>query len=316
MDNPLFKRLKLCVILVILVLLFSSCAQNQSSVKGIKVVATTTLVGDVVKQVGGDQISLTVLLPVGADPHTYEPRPQDAAAISNAHLIFINGLELEHSLEPILQNNSKSQIIEVSAGVNVLPFSGELPVSSPQNSATADVHALGDPHTWMDPNNVIIWVHNIEKGLSAADPANKDLYAKNAFDYILKLQSLDQWIRSEVSLVPVQNRKLVTDHMTFGYFSKAYGFEQAGLVIASLSSSAAPSAQELASLEKTISDQHITSLFVDSTVNTVMADQISRDTGIKVVKIYSGSLGGPGSGAENYLDFMRVDVTAIVTALK
>ena len=144
------------IISVVLILLFglSACSKPAAQSNLIKVVASTTMVGDVVKQVGGDRLQLTVLYPVGADPHTFEPRPQDAAAIADAEIVFLNGLELEHSLEPVIQSNATGKVVEVSDGVDVLAFT-----EAHQDGETHD-HSAGDPHTWMDPNMVMIWVNN------------------------------------------------------------------------------------------------------------------------------------------------------------
>ncbi|KAF0110055.1 MAG: ABC transporter substrate binding protein [Chloroflexi bacterium] len=302
--------------LLILGLILSACSVQNPATEGARVVASTTLVGDVVKQIGRDRISLTVLLPIGADPHTFEPRPQDAAALSDARIIFLNGLELEHSLEPIIETNAKGIIVKVSDGIDALPFN-ETPAKN--NISTSDgthQQAVGDPHTWMDPNLVIIWVQNITTSLSKADPANSAFYEANAKSYLIELSDLDLWIRSEVAGIPTEKRKLVTDHESLGYFAHRYGFELVGLVVASLSSNASPSAQELAILEDTIRQQGVSAIFVDTTVNPALAQQVAQDTGVKLVPIYSGSLGDANSGVTSYIQFMKANVKAIVEGLK
>jgi ABC-type Zn uptake system ZnuABC Zn-binding protein ZnuA len=306
--------LYICVLMLVSVGL-GACANQNIPQTGIKVVATTTIVGDIVRQVGGDKISLTVLLPIGADPHTYEPRPQDVSAIDNAQVIFLNGLGLEHSLEQVITTNAKNSVIPLSNGVDVLQFSkgsGESPIGSTQDST----HASGDPHMWMDPNNVIIWVENIRSELSRIDPINAVTYQTNADAYASELRALDDWIKAQVSSLPAGQRKLVTDHLTLGYFARAYGFDQIGLIIASLSSNASPTAQEVATLESIIQREKVQAIFVDASVNSALADQISTDTGVKIVRIYSGSLGEAQGGAEDYLNFMRFNVNAIVNGLK
>jgi manganese/iron transport system substrate-binding protein len=279
-----------------------ACGSAPATGKGLKVVASTTLIGDVVREAGGDHINLSVLLPVGADPHTFEPRPQDMAALSEAQVVFINGLGLEEALKPALEANVKGKVVEVSQGIQALPFDGE--------------HSAGDPHTWMDPNNTIIWTRNIANALSQADPANADAYQANADAYVNKLKELDGWISQQVKQVPVDQRKLVTDHAVLAYFAKKYGFEQVGLVVPALSTNASPSAQELAALEDTIRTLGVKAIFVSKEVNPSTSEQIAQDTGVKLVPIYSGSLGEAGSGAETYLDWMRYNVNAIVEALK
>jgi ABC-type Zn uptake system ZnuABC Zn-binding protein ZnuA len=312
MNNKYFS---IIAMVMVLAMILSACSSPASSTDKIQIVASTTIVGDVVKQIGGDHISLTVILPIGADPHTFEPRPQDAAAISDAQIIFLNGLELEHSLEPVIQTNATGKIVEVSDGVQVLPFEDiHEGINTP--AAEGHIHASGDPHTWMDPNLVMVWVNNIESALSELDPANADVYSANALSYLSQLSDLDAWIQTEVSKLPVERRKLVTDHESLGYFAHRYGFELVGLVVASLSSNASPSAQELAALENTIRQQNVPAIFVDTTVNPALAQQVAQDTGIKLVTIYNGSLGDANSGVTNYIDFMKVNVKAIVEGLE
>lgn len=301
-------------LILILSIFISGCAIQEERNDLVKVVASTTLVGDVVHQVGGDRIDLTVLYPVGADPHTFEPRPQDAAAITDAQIIFLNGLELEHSLEPLIESNASGVIIEVSDGVEVLPFSTtELIESSIEQG---DDHGNGDPHVWMDPNLVKVWVKNITQALSEGDPDNTTYYEENAASYIGELEALDQWIQKKVAAIPAEKRKIVTDHESFGYFADRYGFEIVGLVISSLSTSASPSALDLAALQDTIKELNIPAIFIDATVNPALSEQIAADTGVKLIEIHNGSLGNIGSGTETYLLFMRANVQAIMDGLQ
>jgi ABC-type Zn uptake system ZnuABC Zn-binding protein ZnuA len=291
----------------ILTMLLAACAAPANPNQGLNVVVSTTLIGDAAARVGGKHIRLTVLLPVGVDPHTYEPRPQDIAALSDARLVLINGLGLEEALKPALEANVKGKLVEVSTGIAVIPFNG---------GVGGDAHPAGDPHTWMDPNNVIVWVTNIAVALAEVDPINASDYQSNAKAYITELTDLDAWIRQQVAQVPVERRKLVSDHAIFGYFAHEYGFEQSGTVVASVSTSAAPTAKELAALEDQIRQQGVPAIFVDSTANPSLSQQVAQDTGVKLVTIYTGSLGKPGGEADTYLKFMRYNVQVMVSALK
>ena len=308
--TPLFTALAA----ILLIFSVTGCSSTASGQTGIKVVASTTLVGDVVRQIGGDFISLTVLLPVGADPHTFEPRPQDVAAISDAQIIFLNGLELEHSLEPIIKSNAGGKIVEVSDGVEVIPYSGELAAAA--GTSAVDTHAAGDPHTWMDPNAVMIWVDNISRALIELDPDHKADYEANAQAYLQQLRDLDAWIKEQVNTIPAENRILVTDHENMGYFVKRYGFTLAGLVVDSLSTGASPSAQELSQLEDTIRQQGVKAVFVGSTVNPALSEQVARDTGVKLVVINTESLGDANSDISSYILFIKKMVTQIVEGLQ
>lgn len=286
----------------------------------LQVVATTTIVGDVVARVGGDAIRLTVLLPVGADPHTYQPRPADLTTMAQAHVIFVNGLGLEESLEPILRDIKDVPVISVSAGIQprpIEPSEHEEEHKHEHEGEKEEVHHHEglDPHVWMDVRNVMVWVENIQRTLTALDPDHAALYAANAAAYRAELEALDAWILERVAEVPPENRKLVTNHPTFGYFADRYGFEQIAAVYP-ISPGAEPSAQGIAELQEVIQQFGIPAVFIETTVNPKLAEQVARDTGVRLVTLYTDSLGGPGSGAESYVAMMRYNVEAIVSALK
>ncbi|MCB0202845.1 MAG: zinc ABC transporter substrate-binding protein, partial [Anaerolineae bacterium] len=281
----------------------------------LKVIATTTIVGDVVRNVGGDAIDLTVLLSVGADPHGFEPAPADIAAVNSADLVFINGLELEHFLEPLLENaGGGAPIIAVSDGIT--PIDGTEEHEEDTSHADEDDHGGNDPHTWTDPNNVMVWVDNIQQTLSQLDPANEQSYAANATAYKAELQTLDGWIRGQVSRVSEDNRKLVTDHAVFGYFANQYGFEQTGAVIPGYSTLSEPSAQDVARLEDTLRSFGVRAIFVGNTINEALAQRVADDLAIQLVQIYTGSLSAADGPAASYLDYMRYNTEAIVNALQ
>ncbi len=279
----------------------------------LKVVATTNIVGDVVRQVGGDRIELTVLMGIGVDPHSYVPAPTDTAALHDAHLIFANGVGLEADLQEMLDSAGGSAAsIEVSEGLDLLLASAE-----GDTAPAGEEHDQGavDPHVWFSAPSVIHWAGSIEAALSARDPGNAGFYQEAARSYRQELETLDGWIQEQVAQVPQANRKLVTNHLVFGYFAHRYGFEQLGAVYP-FNPSSEPSARDIARLEDAIRQYNVPAIFAESTVNPRLARQVAEDTGIQIVPLYTGSLGGPGSGAETYLEMMRYDVGAIVEALK
>ena len=299
-------RIMLFTLLVIAMLLLSACGIGGTPVPSgkLRVLATNSIVGDVAGQVGGDYITMSLLMPLGTDPHDYLPRPQDATALADAQIIFANGAGLEASLQPLFNSTgATSKLVEVSDGITLLQLPG-------------GDQSTGDPHTWMDPNNVLIWTQNILTALSTADPAHAAAYQANAKAYDASLRDLDTWIRSEVAQIPPQNRLLVTDHAVLGYFAVQYGFTQVGSITGSFSSEAAPSAKELAALEEKIRKTGARTLFVSEAANQGLADQIASDTGIRTVWIYHATLTAPGGPAPTYLDFMHYNVNAIVGALK
>ncbi|MGB9870350.1 MAG: metal ABC transporter substrate-binding protein [Anaerolineae bacterium] len=274
----------------------------------LRVVATTTLVGDVVARVGGDAIDLTVLLPPGADPHTYEPTPADLKAVARSHVLFINGLGLEEFLERTLRNvGGDRPVVSLSAGIQPR-------VETEEHEQEEHAHGPVDPHVWLDVRNGMVWVENARVALSALDPAHAAQYAANAAAYRQELEALDTWIQEQVARVPPERRKLVVNHPAFGYFADRYGFEQVAAVYP-VSPGAEPSAKEIADLEATIRALGVPAIFAESTVNPALARRVAQDTGAQVVVLYTGSLGGPGSGAESYVAMMRYNVTAMVEAL-
>jgi ABC-type Zn uptake system ZnuABC Zn-binding protein ZnuA len=165
-------------------------------------------------------------------------------------------------------------------------------------------------------HNVIHWVENNEQALNTLDPANAGTYQANATAYTAELGQLDAEIETAVAAVPPENRKLVTDHESFGHFATHYGFTVIGSVIPSISTLSSPSAQELAALQQQITEEGVKAIFVGTTTNPALAEQIANDISIQVVPLYAESLSEPGGPAPTYLDFMRYDVSAIVEALK
>lgn len=297
----------------------STAPSTMEAVTPLRILATTTLVGDVVRQVGGDAIQLDVLLPSGGDPHSFEPTPQDILKLAGADVLVINGAGLETFLERLIASaNSQAKVIDASQGIALLasPEAHEHDHEHEQEGEDHSEHPAGDPHVWMDPNNVLIWVDNIERSLSEMDAANAATYHANAQNYRQELQQLDEWIRQQVAQIPPANRKLVTDHLVFTYFAEEYGFTQVGAVIPGYSTLAEPSAQELAALEDAIRELGMKAVFVGNTVNPALAQRVAQDTGVRLVFIYTGSLSQPGGEAATYLDYLRYNVRAIVEALQ
>jgi manganese/iron transport system substrate-binding protein len=279
----------------------------------LQVVATTNIVGDVVKQVGGQHIDLTILMGIGVDPHSYVPTPADTAAIHDAHVVFANGVGLETNLEEMLASaGGDAALIYISQGLEHQPAGG---ASEENEHEHGDEEEELDPHTWFDVNNVIHWVEKIEQALSRLDPANAEAYRANAKAYTAELEALDTWVAEQVATIPESNRKLVTNHPAFGYFASRYGLEQVGAVYP-ISPSSEPSAQDIAALQDAIRAYGVPAIFTESTVNPKLAQQVAKDTGVRLVALYSGSLGEPGSGVESYIDLIRFDVKAIVDALQ
>lgn len=312
MTNPRFKQL---VFWGLTIFLLAACGSTPQATSGqLKVVATTTIVGDVVHTIAGQSIELTVLLPPGADPHNYEPSPQDLAKIADADLIVLNGAGLEEVLEPLIENaGGRGKVIHLSEGITLLDSSIGHDDETPE---TTQADTQGDPHVWTDPNNILIWVDHLEAALSEMNSTQAELYKTNAAGYRVALKELDEWVHIQVDQMPPENRQLVTDHLEFTYFAVRYGFTLAGAVIPNYSTTADTSAQELAALEDTIRSLGVQAIFVGNTTNPDLAQRVANDTGVQLVPLLTGSLTEPGGGAETYLEYIRYNVNAIVQALK
>jgi ABC-type Zn uptake system ZnuABC Zn-binding protein ZnuA len=304
----------LFIIVLFVILILSTACVGQDPVaiaspvggspQSLNVVATTTIVGDIVRAVAGDQVDLRVLLPPKADPHSYEVTPRDVAAIDDADLVFINGLGLESLLEPVLQDaREQSKVISVSDGVTILAD-----VEKGQKSEA-------DPHVWFDPMRVSAWVDNIEKALSQIDPAGSELYLSNAESYRQELADLDQWIIDQFEQVPLEKRVIVTDHDSFGYLVDRYGLDLAGTVIPGYNTLSDPTARDMAELIDNIGQRDARVIFVSDSISSDVSEQIARETGIDLVPLSTGSLTEADGETPTYLEFMRLIVETIVTAL-
>lgn len=297
-------------VLIVLSLLLAACAP-QAAVPvgdGLPVVATNPILADVVSSVGGEHIRVTTLIPAGMDPHAFEATPQDVAKLDVAALVFINGLHLEESLEPLLHEVEEAgKLVNASEGI--------VPLSFEEDHAHDDEHYGEDPHVWWNPANINVWVDNIVVALSAADPTNAASYQANADAYKAELAELDAWIVEQVAKLPVANRKLVVDHQSLNYFAERYGFESVGALVASFSTLSEASAGELAELEHAMEDLEVRAIFVGNSTNPSLAERVSTDTGLQVVPLYIETLSPPQGPAGSYLELMRYNVSAIIIAL-
>jgi ABC-type Zn uptake system ZnuABC Zn-binding protein ZnuA len=294
------------------------------------VVATTSIAGDVVRQVAGNVAEVTVLLPLGADPHSFEPAPRDIALMTDADAVFINGLGLEEFLGSTLENSGidPDRIISLSEGITTRDTAAadhdhEEEHSDEHSDGHSEEHADehshdhsgADPHVWFSPINIMVWTDNAAAALSALDPANAETYAANAAAYKAQLEELDAFIQEQISSIPEENRELVTDHRAFGYFADRYGLTQIGAVVPAYSTVAEPSARELAALQDTIAEHQVPAIFVGRSVNPQMAEQIANDSGIALIPLYTGSLSAADGSAPTYIDMMRYNTERIVEGL-
>jgi ABC-type Zn uptake system ZnuABC Zn-binding protein ZnuA len=255
---------------------------------------------DFARAVGGDLVDVETLVEIGGDPHTYEPAPVDAAAISDADVVLDNGLGLSPWFEP-LAVNAGDRLVVLTDGI-----------------AEEAVQTTGkiDPHMWMVPDYVAEgYVPAIETALSAADPENAATYAANAEAYRRTLEDLDVELAEQIATIPPEDRQLITSHDAYSYFAEQYGLEVTGSVVG-VTTEEEPSAQTVGRLVDLIRAEDVPTIFVESTVNPEIVERIARDAQVAVGDaLYGDSVGPAGSGAEDYLGMMRANVHAIVSGL-
>lgn len=284
--------------------LLAGCGGTPASVSGTSapvILTSTTLLADITRNVAGDRFEVVSLLPSGSDPHSYQATPQDMARISESSLIIINGAGYEGFMQSLLENaGGETTLVEASAGID------------PREDAD---HGF-DPHMWLNPNLILMYVENIREALTHFDPNGEAVYRTNADAYSAALKELDAWIVDQVDQIPLQKRLLVTNHEAFGYFAEHYGFIVVGTMIESFSTDASPSAQQLAALIDQIKSSGAPAIFLDASDNPTLAQQIAEETGISVVTdLHLESL-TDGPPAATYIDMMKHNVSRIVEALK
>jgi zinc/manganese transport system substrate-binding protein len=292
-----------------LLLALAGCGSSGSSTGSahagsVKVVATTTQLGDFVRTVGGERVQVVQVLRPNSDPHEYEPRPDDVRALLDAPLVFESGDGLDAWMAKVVGEAGGHPRVIVLAASNVVRLPGES--SGPEASRH-------DPHWWHDPRNVEAAIRAIRDALSRANPSAAAVYARNARAYEARLRRLDAGIAACMRRVPARQRKLVTDHDAFGYFARRYGIDVIGAAIPSQTTQAQPSAGAVAQLVETIRREHVHAVFPESSMNPKLADAIARETGASSrYSLYGDTLGPAGSDGATYLGMERHDADAMV----
>jgi ABC-type Zn uptake system ZnuABC Zn-binding protein ZnuA len=287
------------------ILFLSACGpaptNNDSS---LRVLASTTFLADIAKNVAGDRVQVDSLLPFGADPHAYQAAPSDVAKIAESNVLILNGVEYEHFIEPLLVNaGGERLIITASDGLD-------------QHTIEEDGAQIGDPHMWLDPTRAVKYTENIRDGLIEVDPDGAEIYKTNTEAYTTQLKDLDAWIVKQVNTVPAERRLLVTNHEAWGYFAERYGFKIVDTILPSFSSEASASAQEIASAIESVKSSGAPAIFLGKVENPDLANQIAEETGVKVVDdLYLETL-TDGPPAATYIYMMKYNVSRIVDALK
>jgi zinc/manganese transport system substrate-binding protein len=272
----------------------------------IKVVATFSVIGDMVANVGGDHVDLVTLVGPRGDTELFKPSLADGKNVAEAKIVFMNDLndEFEPWLEPLLKRvKFGGSKIVVSRGAKTYSSSEE---RAPRSKAAEEI----DQHAWLDPKNGVIYVKNIAAALAKSDPANASDYRARAAAYTKELQTLDGWAKAEMAGVPPTKRRVLASHDSLQYLAKAYGVTL--LSINGWTNNSEPSAAELASLTQQIRREGIRALFLDSITDPRAMQQVSKETGAAIGgTLYGDALSEPGGDADTYLKMLRHDVTTL-----
>jgi ABC-type Zn uptake system ZnuABC Zn-binding protein ZnuA len=274
-----------------------------SAPDAIHVVATTSVLADLVRQVGGPHVDATSLVPPGGEVHTFDPTPADIARVADADLVVTNGLGLDEWVQNLARDSgSRAPIVALGEDLDGVTYL--------EGDAAA---GTVNPHVWMDVGNAIQYTRRIGEQLAAVDAAHASAYQAGAASYDEQLTRLDDWARDQIATVPTERRKVVSFHDAFPYFAKAYGLEIVGTVIDAPGQD--PSAGEIADLIDAIRASGATALFGEAQFNPQLAQTIADEADIAVVTdLYTDSLGGPP--ADTYEGMIRWDVDRVVDALQ
>ena len=304
-----------------LALLAAGCGSESSGEDGqVKVVAITTQVADLVREVGGEAVEVIQIIQPNSDPHDYEPRPSDVEAVADAELVFVSGRGLDDWAEELLSDSGgDAQIVNLGA-MGPVRLAGEGHEHEEDEHAGEVVHEREhedeselDPHWWHDPRNVEAAVPGIENALVVAGRPHKAEFIRNADAYVAEVKALDAGIAKCIDSVPASERKLVTDHDAFGYFANRYGIEVVGAVIPSQTTQAQASAKDLSELAKTIEAENVKAVFPESSLSADVVEAIADQTGASAdYTLYGDSLGPEDSDGDTYLHMEEANADAMV----
>ena len=298
---------------------FAGCATNTTSTttttaksnepKKVQVVATNSIIYDITKNVAGDLADIHSIVPVGQDPHEYEPLPQDVQKIHDADLIFYNGINLENAddawFTKMVKNAGKvadKDYFAVSDGVDVIYLEGE------------KEKGKEDPHAWLNIENGVIYAKNIAKQLIAKDPKNKETYEKNLAAYVEKLEALDKDAKQRIAKIPEEKRLIVTSEGCFKYFSKAYDIKSAYIWEINTEEEGTP--EQITKLVRQLRESKVPSLFVESSVDERPMKTVSQETGLPIFStIFTDSIAEAGKDGDSYYSMMKWNLDKIIEGL-
>jgi zinc/manganese transport system substrate-binding protein len=271
------------------------------------VLASFSILGDIVAQVGGDRVTVSTLVGPDQDGHVYQPTPNDIKKVTHARLIVVNGLGFEGWMDRLAHSaNYKGSIVVASTGIQARELEEE---------GSKDHAEHTDPHAWQNPANVMIYTQNIVSALDKLDPAGSAVYKKNGDAYITALKQLDSWAGAQFAGIPVAKRKIITSHDAFHYFGAHYKIEF--IAPQGMATDSEPSAREVASMIRQMKKEQIKAVFIENMTSPKLLQQISREAGTDAgAKLYSDALSGPQGPAPDYLRMMRYNVEQMLGGLR
>lgn len=320
--HPLARRRAL---LAMAGLCLSALFGTAPAAEPLKAVASFSILGDIVREVGGADVSVATLVGPDGDAHEYEPTPGDAKKLATARVLFVNGLDFETWMPRLAKASGfAGTTVIASQGVKPRKFAGDGHDDEHDHDHGHDHghdhkdghhHGDADPHAWQDLANGVIYARNVAEGLAAADPARADAYRQRAQAYIARLQALDAQVRKTFAAIPAERRKIVTSHDAFGYFGDAYGV--AFIPAMGVSTDAEPAAGEVARIIEQVKRERVPAVFVENISSPKLVQQISRETGAKVGgTLYSDALSKPGQPGATYLEMFEWNVRQLAAAMQ
>lgn len=271
----------------------------------LSVVASFSILGDFLREIGGERVAVSTLVGPDGDAHVYSPTPADAKTVAGAKLVVVNGLKFEGWLTRLIKSSgTKATVATATTGITPLKMAGD----------HGHDHGGEDPHAWQSVANAKLYAGNVRDALIAADPAGKATYEANATAYLAKLDALEAEIKATVARIPADRRKAITSHDAFGYFVKAYGIEF--IAPQGVSTEAEASAKDVARIIRQIKAQKVPAVFLENITNPRLAEQIARESGAKIGgRLYSDALSAENGPAGTYIAMMKHNISQIEKAL-
>lgn len=278
----------------------------------VPVVATFSILGDFVREVGGNRVTLTTLVGPNGDGHVYSPTPADARRVADAKLVVVNGLKFEGWIDRLIKaSGTRAPVVVATKSIKPLKTEGD---DHKHGHSHGHDHGEFDPHAWQDVRNARVYVANIRDALIAADPDGRAVYEANATAYLARLEALDAEIREAVARIPADRRRVITSHDAFAYFKAAYGVDF--VAPQGVSTEAEASARDVGRIIRQIRSQNIPAVFMENVTDQRLIERIARETGARIGgRLYSDALSMPDGNAGTYIEMMRHNIRAISTAL-